>query len=158
MSMADVADDQKKYKGARRRKWGKWVSEIRVPATKEKLWLGTYSTPEAAAVAHDVAFYCLRRPESLDRLNFPMMVPVGKLSNDMSPQSVQRVASDAGMAVDALMVVKKLPENKKEAEESGGAHSGFEPEVWGDNDQSFGAWTRGEKELSISVDDYLTRY
>ncbi|KAK3172230.1 hypothetical protein Dsin_033040, partial [Dipteronia sinensis] len=79
-----------------------------------------------------------------------------KLSNDMSPQSVQRVASDAGMAVDALMVVKKLPENKKEAEESGGAHSGFEPEVWGDNDQSFGAWTRGEKELSISVDDYLT--
>ncbi|KAL0359987.1 UNVERIFIED_CONTAM: Ethylene-responsive transcription factor [Sesamum radiatum] len=55
-----TAASHKKYKGIRRRKWGKWVSEIRVPGTPERLWLGSYATPEAAAVAHDVAFYCLR--------------------------------------------------------------------------------------------------
>ncbi|GMI64121.1 hypothetical protein HRI_000082000 [Hibiscus trionum] len=62
--------DEKKYKGVRRRRWGKWVSEIRVPGTEERLWLGSYSTPEAAAVAHHIAFYCLRRPSSLTALNF----------------------------------------------------------------------------------------
>jgi len=48
------------YKGVRRRRWGKWVSEIRVPGTRERLWLGSYATPEAAAVAHGTAVYLLR--------------------------------------------------------------------------------------------------
>ncbi|KAL5843349.1 hypothetical protein ACOSQ4_009307 [Xanthoceras sorbifolium] len=166
------SDDQKKYKGVRRRKWGKWVSEIRVPGTQERLWLGSYSAPEAAAVAHDVAFYCLRRPAAesaaLDRINFPMMVPVGSLSKDMSPRSVQRAASDAGMGVDAQMIIANKPQENhgNGVEGSSGAHGGFEAEVWEDKyDQSCGSsggvgggcrtW-REEKELSISVDDYLS--
>ncbi|GMJ08907.1 hypothetical protein like AT1G71520 [Hibiscus trionum] len=92
--------DEKKYKGVRRRRWGKWVSEIRVSGTEERLWLGSYSTPEAAAVAHNIAFYCLRRPSSLTALNFPSMLPPC-VNSDMSPKSVQKAASDAGMAVDA---------------------------------------------------------
>ncbi|KAK7843101.1 ethylene-responsive transcription factor erf020 [Quercus suber] len=50
-----ASTSQKKYKGVRQRKWGKWVSEIRVPGTQERLWLGSYSTAEAAAMARDVA-------------------------------------------------------------------------------------------------------
>ncbi|XP_065635895.1 ethylene-responsive transcription factor ERF011-like [Quercus suber] len=77
---------QKKYKGVRQRKWGKWVSEIRVPGTQERLWLGSYSTPEAAAMARDVAFYCLHKPSTLEKLNFPSMSPSCSLRTDMSPR------------------------------------------------------------------------
>ncbi|KAF7824968.1 ethylene-responsive transcription factor ERF020-like [Senna tora] len=95
-----------KLRGVRRRKWGKWVSEIRVPRSQERLWLGTYATPEAAAMAHDVAFYFLKRPSSTEKLNFPAMLPCycdGRKGGGemMSPRSVQKAASDAGMAVDA---------------------------------------------------------
>ncbi|KAK7406023.1 hypothetical protein VNO78_07638 [Psophocarpus tetragonolobus] len=94
--------DKNKLKGVRRRKWGKWVSEIRVPGTQERLWLGTYATAEAAAVAHDVAVYCLRRPSSLDKLNFPDTLSSYSLRlTDMSPRAVQKLASDVAMDVDA---------------------------------------------------------
>ncbi|KAF7836501.1 ethylene-responsive transcription factor ERF020-like [Senna tora] len=112
----------KKYKGVRQRKWGKWVSEIRVPGSPERLWLGTYATPEAAAVAHDVAFYCLRGPLSLHKLNFPDMLPsscvqLQRSRPDMSPRSAQAAASEAGMAVDAKNVIEAEGRNNEEEEE-----------------------------------------
>ncbi|KAK4341167.1 hypothetical protein RND71_039668 [Anisodus tanguticus] len=121
-----------KYRGIRRRKWGKWVSEIRVPGSSERLWLGTYSTPEAAAVAHDIAYYSLRESSSLDKLNFPFMLPPN-VQRGMSPRSVQKVASDAGMAIDAQLVTKGR-----------GAQQDQSVDNYGQNEA-----------LSISVEDYL---
>ena len=95
-----------RYKGIRCRRWGKWVSEIRVPGTQGRLWLGTYSTPEGAAVAHDVASYCLKGATSLHKLNFPSMLPP-TARTDLSPRSVQKAASDAGMAMDAQLIASK---------------------------------------------------
>lgn len=95
-------EESNKYKGVRRRKWGKWVSEIRVPGSPHRLWLGSYATPEAAAVAHDVATYCFRGDSSLQNLNFPLLLPAGATFG-LSPSSVQKVASDAGLAVDAQL-------------------------------------------------------
>ncbi|KAK3010209.1 hypothetical protein RJ639_012473 [Escallonia herrerae] len=145
-----------KYRGIRCRKWGKWVSEIRVPGTQERLWLGSYSKPEAAAVAHDIASYCLRGPSSLEKLNFPAMLPAARLRSDMSPTSIQKAASDAGMAIDAgYPVVLKLSRGRSNKEWKA------ESKVWQDieEDDDDSDWEVGgvrEREpLSISVEDYL---
>ncbi|CAJ1927022.1 unnamed protein product [Sphenostylis stenocarpa] len=160
-----------KLKGVRRRKWGKWVSEIRVPGTQERLWLGTYATPEAAAVAHDVAVYCLRRPSSLDKLNFPeTLSSYGVQLRDMSPRSVQKVASDVGMDVDARNIaagktstgVAQSYEIEKKIEERNDV-GGAGDESWWDGleGDGCGIWQGSGEDckendaLNISIEDYL---
>ncbi|XP_008786563.1 ethylene-responsive transcription factor ERF019 [Phoenix dactylifera] len=102
-STGRAAGKEIKYKGARRRRWGKWVSEIRIPGSRKRLWLGSYSTPQAAAAAYDTAMFLLRGPSSSSSLNFPDHVPFSGWVV-MSPESIQRAASDSGKAVDAQLI------------------------------------------------------
>ncbi|KAJ7965590.1 Ethylene-responsive transcription factor [Quillaja saponaria] len=85
---------KKKYKGVRMRSWGSWVSEIRAPNQKTRIWLGSYSNPEAAARAYDAALLCLKGSSA--NLNFPLSssnyIPQ---DTTMSPKSIQRVAAAA---------------------------------------------------------------
>lgn len=60
---------QKPFKGIRMRRWGRWVSEIRIPRSRTRIWLGSYDTPEKAARAYDAALYCLHGVRG--RFNFP---------------------------------------------------------------------------------------
>ncbi|XP_057973540.1 ethylene-responsive transcription factor ERF014 [Malania oleifera] len=84
---------KKKYKGVRMRSWGSWVSEIRAPNQKTRIWLGSYSTPEAAARAYDAALLCLKGTSA--NLNFPVSSSMHIPDTVMSPKSIQRVAAAA---------------------------------------------------------------
>ncbi|KAF8730276.1 hypothetical protein HU200_017259 [Digitaria exilis] len=86
--------NRRQYKGVRMRSWGSWVSEIRAPNQKTRIWLGSYSTAEAAARAYDAALLCLKGSSAAD-LNFPVHLPFHIPTAAMSPKSIQRVAAAA---------------------------------------------------------------
>ncbi|KAH6784333.1 DREB and EAR motif protein 3 [Perilla frutescens var. hirtella] len=90
----------KPYKGIRMRKWGKWVAEIREPNKRSRIWLGSYSTPVAAARAYDIAVYYLRGPKA--KLNFPGEISAVGLK-DLSAASIRRKAAEVGARVDASL-------------------------------------------------------
>lgn len=84
---------RRKYKGVRMRSWGSWVSEIRAPNQRTRIWLGSYATPEAAARAYDAALLCLKGSSAV--LNFPITPSNHFIDTLMSPKSIQRVAAAA---------------------------------------------------------------
>ncbi|CAN6208293.1 unnamed protein product [Urochloa humidicola] len=95
---AKLAAGKRAYKGVRMRSWGSWVSEVRAPGQKTRIWLGSHSTAEAAARAYDAALLCLKGSAAAADLNFPLRLPFDLPPAAMSPKAIQRVAAAAAAA------------------------------------------------------------
>ncbi|KAJ8552099.1 hypothetical protein K7X08_028542 [Anisodus acutangulus] len=81
------------YRGVRRRNSEKWVSEVRVPGKKSRIWLGTFPNAEMAARAHDVAVIALKGRSAC--LNFAdsawrLPIPASAAAKD-----IQKAAAEA---------------------------------------------------------------